>query len=521
MALLVVAAVGVASLAVQVVVLGSFSSLELQLTQRNAQRIQAALQSDTEALARAARDWAGWDETYDYVVSLDARHRRDNLDAPTTYVNHRINALVLVDLQGRRIYERGADFTTGREAPLPPGLSDHLAAGSRLLTHTSTEDATSGVLQSPDGVMLFSAQPVVTLQRTGPVRGTLIWVRCLDWAAIEELGQRTLLDVEGFHPEAPDLPADLVTAGSLVHRENPVGAQTLSNDLIAGYALLSDIYGEPALVLRTVEPRSIFQRGVATWVLVVGLLVTTGMIASGVLLVAAERLVLRKIDHLLQGVQRVASTGDVATQLNLSGNDEFARLGAAFNTMLASLQQAGARQRDYQNRLLDAAERDHLTGLRNRRCYERVAGEWFERAAKNRTPLALLVLDVDRFKDVNDQHGHSGGDEVLQQAATCLLDAVPEGASVARVGGDEFAILLPGHDTAAATAYLDLLLDRVRRGALAGQTPPITLSGGLAVYPDHAQTLADLELCADRALYQAKALGRDRMTVYGSEVAAG
>ncbi|MSQ09741.1 MAG: diguanylate cyclase [Dehalococcoidia bacterium] len=269
------------------------------------------------------------------------------------------------------------------------------------------------------------------------------------------------------------------------------------------------------------EPRSIFQRGVATWVLVVGLMVTTGMVAGGALLVAAERLVLRKIDHLLQEVHRVALTGDVATQLNLSGSDEFARLGAAFNTMLASLQQAGALQRDHQNRLLDAAERDHLTGLHNRRWYERVAQEWFGHAAEHGTPLALLALDVDRFKDVNDQHGHSGGDEVLRQAAKCLLDAVPEGASVARVGGDEFAILLPGHDTAAAKAYLDLLLDRVRRGALAGQTPPVTLSGGIAVYPDHAGTLAELELCADRALYQARAMGRDRMTLYGPEVAAG
>lgn len=249
MALLVVAAIGVASLAVQVVVLGSFSSLELQLTQRNAQRIQAAIQADAGALARAARDWAGWDATYDYMVSLDATYRRDNLDIASTYVNQRINAMVLMDPEGRRVYERAFDFSTGREAPLPAGLSAHLAPGSALLTHTTTEDAASGVLQSPSGVMMFSAQPVVTSRRAGPVRGTLIWVRYLDWAAIEELGDRTLLEVEGFHPDALDLPADVVTAGSLVHRESSVGSQTLSNDLIAGYALLSDIYGEPALVL--------------------------------------------------------------------------------------------------------------------------------------------------------------------------------------------------------------------------------------------------------------------------------
>lgn len=518
---LVVLAIGIASLAVQMIVLGSFSSLELQQTQRNAQRLQAAVQADIEALNRATRDWAGWDDTYDFMVSRNATYQRENLDISSTYVNQRINAMVLVNLEGRIIYERGYDFLKGVQAPLPPGLEEYLAPGSRLFIHRTTEDSSSGVLRLADGVMLFSAQPVVTSRRTGPVRGTLVWVRCLDWQQLAELGQRTLLEVEGFHPDAFDLPDDVLAAGNLVHREQPVGAQTLSNDLIAGYALLSDIDGAPALVLRTVELRTIFQRGVATWVLVVGLMVIAGLVAGVSFMIAADRLVLRKLEVLSQGVQRVALTGDVATQIRLQGRDEFARLGHAFNSMLASLQQAAVTQKDYQAQLLDLAERDHLTGLHNRRCYERVSTQWFGEAVQQGTPLALLVLDVERFKDVNDQRGHSGGDDVLRAVADCLRAAAPADAGVARVGGDEFAVVLPGYDLATANTYLRHLLDEVRTGALAGLTPPVTLSGGLAVYPDHAQSLQELELCADRALYQAKALGRDRMTVYGPEVPAG
>jgi len=129
--------------------------------------------------------------------------------------------------------------------PLPPGLVEQLTPRGQLLTHQHTEDATSGILRLADGVMLFSAQPIVTSRRAGPIRGTLVWVRCLDWQQLAELGERTLLEVEGFHPDAFDLPDDVEAAGNLVHRDQPVGAQTLSNDLIAGYALLSDIFGEP------------------------------------------------------------------------------------------------------------------------------------------------------------------------------------------------------------------------------------------------------------------------------------
>jgi len=196
----------------------------------------------------------------------------------------------------------------------------------------------------------------------------------------------------------------------------------------------------------------------------------------------------------------VALTGDVATQITMHGNDEFARLGQAFNSMLASLQQAALTQKDYQAQLLDAAERDHLTGLHNRRCYERVSKQWFDEAVRQGTPLALLVLDIDRFKDVNDQRGHSGGDDVLRAVAECLRIAAPERAGVARIGLDEFAIVLPGYNLVEAHAYVPRLLEHARMGALARLTPPVTLSGGLAVYPDHAQSLQDLELCADRAL---------------------
>lgn len=164
-------------------------------------------------------------------------------------------------------------------------------------------------------------------------------------------------------------------------------------------------------------------------------------------------------------------------------------------------------------RLRHLAAYDELTGLPNRRSL----GEDFEvalrDAADHATPLAVMMIDIDRFKSVNDRHGHAVGDLVLQQVARTIGRQVREGDSAARYGGEEFTVLLPGLAEADAVDRAEQILQAIRDLQVelpSGTVLRVTVSIGVAVI-DGPGTVDALLAKADRALYRAKRRGRDRV----------
>lgn len=158
------------------------------------------------------------------------------------------------------------------------------------------------------------------------------------------------------------------------------------------------------------------------------------------------------------------------------------------------------------------ATRDALTGLLNRRAFDALLSEESERASRLGRPLALVVLDLDHFKTINDTHGHPAGDAVLAAAARTMETVVRGIDRVARIGGEEFAVLLMEIDAPGALETAVRLVEAVRAKPVeaAGTTLRPTASAGAAALPVHAATGADLLAAADRALYEAKRGGRDR-----------
>lgn len=158
-------------------------------------------------------------------------------------------------------------------------------------------------------------------------------------------------------------------------------------------------------------------------------------------------------------------------------------------------------------RLVEEAHTDWLTGLHNHRYYhERLRAE-LERAHRHNRPLSLIVFDLDDFKLLNDAHGHQEGDLVLRRVAAAAGEDLRASDVACRIGGEEFALLLPETGKRAARAAADRLCARVR--ALPGHRR-ITVSCGVASFPGDATTVADLHAAADAALYLAKDRGKDR-----------
>ncbi|MBS1870226.1 MAG: diguanylate cyclase [Actinobacteria bacterium] len=166
-------------------------------------------------------------------------------------------------------------------------------------------------------------------------------------------------------------------------------------------------------------------------------------------------------------------------------------------------------------RLSDAARTDALTQLPNRRGFRELLDLELERARRGGTPMSVLAGDLDHFKDVNDRAGHHVGDAVLQQVATLLREGLRQIDAPARIGGEEFAVILPGSDAQAAFAVAERLRCHVR-DAFADATVPLTISFGIASHPQHGETAASLVRAADEALYGAKASGRNRTVIHSA-----
>jgi diguanylate cyclase (GGDEF)-like protein/putative nucleotidyltransferase with HDIG domain len=168
-------------------------------------------------------------------------------------------------------------------------------------------------------------------------------------------------------------------------------------------------------------------------------------------------------------------------------------------------------------RLTDAARTDPLTGLPNRVAFHEVLDSELERAQPDARPLSVLVLDLDRFKRVNERLGLPAGDRTLRAVSSLLDESARRIDFVARSGGEEFAVVLPETTQHQAFLFAEELLDKLREMSAA---PGVKLSGsaGVAVFPDHGADVATLTAAADRALHAAKALGRDRAVIYSPEV---
>lgn len=164
--------------------------------------------------------------------------------------------------------------------------------------------------------------------------------------------------------------------------------------------------------------------------------------------------------------------------------------------------------------LLELSRTDPLTGALNHRCfYEEVDLALARANRREEAPVSVLVLDVDHFKDVNDQHGHPVGDDVLRAIANSLHASTRSGDVVARTGGEEFAVLMP--DTPLRDA--GSVAERIRAAITdAGGPVPVTASAGLAAFPEHGTTSSRLVRIADEALYSAKRAGRDRLAIAAS-----
>jgi PAS domain S-box-containing protein len=350
----------------RITLLGSFADLEEQGVQRDVERALNVLSDELSRLSGATRDWAAWDDTYAFIEDGNEAFVASNIH-DLAFISNHLSAMLFVHSSGRVVLGKAFDLNQKRPMPLPSGfqedafLKDILARVHGPADKGGFETRPYGLIRLPEGPMLIAVQPILTSLGEGPVRGALVWGRFLDGAEVDSLAAASRLYLAVRPLDDPRLPSDYRAAVSAISDQTPIVAQPLNGATTAGYALLRDIYGKPALVLRADIPRDLYQHGEATVLYFMGALLLVGVLFVALTLLLLDRVALSRLSRLSGEVSAIGASGDLSRRARVSGRDEISRLAAGINAMLQEVEQSQAQRSRAEEALRESEERTRLT----------------------------------------------------------------------------------------------------------------------------------------------------------------
>lgn len=234
-----------------------------------------------------------------------------------------------------------------------------------------------------------------------------------------------------------------------------------------------------------------------------GVIITLGVgLAAFILALSTTATLIRALDRALASIEHISITRNFRSRLPVQSPDEIGRISMSFNRLLDVAEKL-LNEKDY------LATTDTLTGIHNRMKFVKVLDEEADRKRRNKMPMSLIIFDVDHFKDINDEHGHNIGDEVLKALANLVSKETRSTDFFCRWGGDEFILLLKDDGCDAAI----IAAEKIRNLVEATDFPTIgkvTCSFGVAAWKEN-DTEEKLVVRADKALYDSKSKGRNQV----------
>jgi PAS domain S-box-containing protein len=323
----------------QIILMGSFNRLEDQYIRNNVETATNNLQDDINKLDNIVKDWATWDDTYSFIDQLNDQYKRSNV-IDVTFKNLKINLMLFINSNGRIVYGKAFD-DKGNEKSVPIQLTG-LSVNDSFMKHNDTESFVSGIIMLPDGPMLVSSRPILTSESEGPIRGSLVMGRFLDQDEIERLSGITHRPLSIYSFDDPSMPSDFNEARISLLKNRTLYVKPLTEESIAAYKVLNDIYGNPAIILRVESSRELYQQGKATMLYFIESILAIGIVFGVVTLLFLERSVLSPLSGLSNNVSRIEISGDLSERVLIKEkeNDELGNLADDINGMLESLEQS-------------------------------------------------------------------------------------------------------------------------------------------------------------------------------------
>ncbi|MEW6141962.1 MAG: CHASE4 domain-containing protein [Chloroflexota bacterium] len=389
-AVVVVLIIGGETILTQTVLQERFNKLEREGVDRNLLRGEEALSREISFIDDSTTDWAAWDDSYAFIQDRNPDYLESNL-VHSTFENLKVNYILLFDPAGRMAAGKGYDFKDRQALEIPPGLLLQLSAGSQLVSHAGVDSHKAGILVLPEGIFLLASRPILTSERKGPVRGSLVMARYLDADLMEKLSKLTGLSLSVLRTNAPDLPPEVEAARKNLQAGQTSYVEALNEDSIAGYTALNDIYDRPSLILRIELARDVYQQRKDTMrtlgAFFMGFLILAGLLAF----ILTDRWIFRRLYRLAGAAKSIGATGDFSGRVPTAGSDEVSEVGRNINVMLDVLERSQKELRASEARLQELLTQE--SGLRREREDEIRKYSDYTRALVHelKTPLTAMI----------------------------------------------------------------------------------------------------------------------------------
>ncbi|MFP5211952.1 MAG: methyl-accepting chemotaxis protein [Acidobacteriota bacterium] len=244
----------------RVILHGNFVKLETQDTRTNVERARSAFDDVLNTMGRTAYDYGAWDDTYAYVEDGNQEYVTSNL-TDSGFERLKLNFLAIVNASGKIVFSKGYDLANKKDMAIPKDLQQCVAPDSPLLKQTDPNNSLKGILVTQSGPVMLVAQPIVTSEGKGPIRGTIIMARYLSAEEVKLLSEKTRVSIAISRYGDSGLSADFQTAQAALAKDETIFVNPLGEETIAGYTLIKDVYGKPALLMKITLERGIYKQG--------------------------------------------------------------------------------------------------------------------------------------------------------------------------------------------------------------------------------------------------------------------
>ncbi len=321
---------------IHTVLMSGFHEIENESAERDVKRVVDAIDEMINNVEIKSADWAIWDDTYRFVLDHNQDYIESNLTEETLgYL--KINLLLIVDSLKNIVSSLQYDQKAGRAIEMSQKIKKIIINDSKFCSHNAIEDVTSGIIVIDDKPLIIVSRPILNSNGRGPIHGSLIFGQFLGDMEIKRLQEITHMSITFQNITSCDA-SDLKKIKPLLTHMDSITIKPLSETRLAGYTLIKDLHGDPALVIRIDLPRDIYKQGTVTnFYLIFSIIIATAIICI-VISILLERIILSRIYTLNTDVNAITKAQDHSRRVKVNGKDEIANLSSSVNQMLSSLQ---------------------------------------------------------------------------------------------------------------------------------------------------------------------------------------
>lgn len=519
----------------------NYQTLENKLVEQDVARVQNVIANNFNTLALYTKPFSQWDDAYQFMKDKNNNFIKINF-VPGTFTSSNINFMMYFNQEGQLFYGRAYDLVKNEFVPISTNLLNYLKQ-SIFVTHHSTESIHTGFITIPEGYIAMSSLPVLTSDGSGPLNGSMLIGYYLTKHYFEQVASTVKMNVQFVPLDEVNTTNDLsiINAYDKLKAGNEFYIANKDNLLANGFALLKDIDQHPIGLLKVSVPRVFYKESMTMINRHLATTLLLGVVVAILLWFLLKYIVLDRILSVSNQVYTIFSENKFNKRIHIKGSDEIQGMVTSINSMLELIalsqeqlkyrislrtneleklsslnknifkemseqRSAETKLREDEKNLKRLAYYDAVTGLPNRTFFNELLKQAITNAEQSKNKIAILFIDVDKFKKINDTYGHHFGDTFLKVIASQLRQSINSTDIVAHLAGDGFLLFL--------TNIVDIqMIDVMIKKLTADLEHPFdidmipissTFSVGVSIYPDDSLNIEELYKQADFAMYHAK-----------------